>query len=123
MGEKGEGWLTFASIMLVVAGVGNFMWGIGAIVRKVLFENRLLFAHLTFWGIVFIILGAMLAVAGVAMIRRAPWARIFGIIWCSLSIIFYLMVIGAFPVWSVIVIAIDILVIYALAMYGAPETE
>jgi hypothetical protein len=123
MEQKGEGWLTFASIMLVVAGVGNFMWGIGAVVRKVLFENKLLFAHLTFWGIVFMVLGALLAIAGVALISRARWARIFGIIWCSLSIIFYLMVIGAFPVWSVIVIAIDVLIIYALAVYGAPETE
>jgi len=116
--EKGLGWLTFSAIMLVVAGIGNFIWGITAVARNSLLINRLLFANLTFWGIVFMIIGVLLVCAGVAVLNKAPWARIFGIVFCSLSIIFYFMVIWAYPAWSILVIAIDVLIIYGLAEYG-----
>ncbi len=121
MEEKGSGWITFASIMMVVAGIGNFIWGITALAKDDLLINKLLFANLTFWGIVFIIVGVLLAIAGFAVLYKAQWARVFGIIFAALSIIFYLMVIWAFPVWSVTVMAIDVLVIYGLAEYGGRE--
>ncbi|HEY5531689.1 MAG TPA: hypothetical protein VIK22_06775 [Candidatus Anoxymicrobiaceae bacterium] len=122
MEEKGAGWLTFASIMLVIAGVGNFIWGITAIARKELLVHKFLFANLTFWGIVFIVVGAFLVVAGIALLNEAQWARWFGITFCSLSIIFYLLVIWAYPVWSVMVIAIDVLIIFGLAEHGARQS-
>jgi hypothetical protein len=121
--EKGSGWLTFTSIMLVVGGIANFIWGITAVARDKLLVNRLLFANLTFWGIVFMILGVILVTAGIAVLNEAQWARLFGIVFCSLSIVFYLLVIWTHPVWSVLVIAIDVLVIYGLAEYGARQTE
>jgi hypothetical protein len=121
MEEKGSGWLVFASIMMVVAGIGNFIWGITAVARKELFSSRVLFANLQFWGIVFMILGVILALAGFAVLSRRAWAIWFGILWAVVSIVFYLMVIWAYPVWSVMVIAIDVLVIYALSEYGTPN--
>jgi hypothetical protein len=121
MEEKGSGWLAFASIMLVIAGIGNVIWGITAIARNELLINKLLFANLTFWGVVALIIGAFLIAAGVAVISKAQWARWLGIIFCSLSILFYFVVIWAYPVWSVLVIAIDVLIIYGLAEYGERE--
>lgn len=121
MEEKGQGWLTFSAVMLVLAGIGNFVWGITAIARDELLINKLLFANLTFWGIVFMIVGALLVAAGVAVLNKAEWAVMTGIIFCSLSIIFYFFVIWAYPVWSVLVIALDVLIIYALANYGGLE--
>ena len=121
MEEKGSGWLVFASIMLIVAGIGNFIWGITAVARDKLFIHQLLFANLKFWGVVFMIAGVALVIAGIAVLNKAPWARVFGIVWCSLSIIFYFMVIWAFPAWSILVIAIDVLIIYGLGEYGATE--
>ncbi|MBU1671326.1 MAG: hypothetical protein KKF41_06280 [Actinobacteria bacterium] len=118
MEEKGQGWLAFASVMMMLAGIANFVWGITAIARDELLPGDLLFANLTFWGIVFMALGVVLFAAGVAVLNRAEWAALFGIIFCSLSIVFYFFVIWAYPVWSVLVIAIDVLVIYALATYG-----
>lgn len=121
MEERGSGWITFASIMMVVGGIGNFIWGITAIARDELLVNKILFANLTFWGIVFMVVGALLAAAGFAVLYKAQWARVLGIVFAALSIIFYLMVIWAFPIWSVTVMAIDVLVIYGLAEYGADE--
>ena len=122
MEEKGSGWLTFVSIMLVVGGIGNFIWGITAVARDELLINKLLFANLTFWGVVFMIIGVFLIAAGVAVLNKAQWARWFGIVFCSLSVIFYFMVIWAYPVWSVLIIAIDVLIIYGLAEYGEGGT-
>jgi hypothetical protein len=123
MEEKGSGWLTFASIMLVIAGIGNFIWGITAVARDELLINKLLFANLTFWGIVFMVLGVFLVAAGFALINEVQWARLFGMIFCSCSIVFYLAVIWAHPVWSVLVIAIDVLIIYGLAEHGARQAD
>ena len=78
MKEKGGGWISFASIMLVIAGVGNFIWGITAVVRSELLVNKVLFANLTFWGIVFMIVGAFLVAAGFAVLNGVQWARFFG---------------------------------------------
>lgn len=118
MEEKGYGWITFSSIMLVIAGIGNFIWGITAVARDELLVNKLLFANLTFWGVVFMVVGALLVVAGFAVLSKVQWARFFGIVFCSLSIIFYLMVIWTHPIWSVLVIAMDVLIIYGLSEYG-----
>src|SRR5660398_148214 len=80
--------------------------------KRSLFMRSWFFANLTFWGIVFMIVGVLLVIAGVGVLNKAPWARVFGIIFAALSMIFYFMVIWAYPAWSILVIAIDVLVIY-----------
>ncbi|MHB8896968.1 MAG: DUF7144 family membrane protein [Candidatus Geothermincolia bacterium] len=120
--HKGEGWVVFASMMMIVAGIANFVWGITAIAKKTLMVSKVLFANLTFWGIIFMIIGVILVVAGFAILNKMTWAIWFSIIWATMSIIFYLFVIWAYPVFSVLVIAIDVLVIYALTVYALQET-
>jgi hypothetical protein len=62
---------------------------------------------------------AVLAIsAGYGVMAAKTWARIYAIILASLSAIFNLTVIAANPIWSIIVIAVDVLVIYALAVHG-----
>lgn len=118
MGEKGSGWLVFASIMMIVAGIGNVIWGIAAVSKKSLLITQLLFANLTFWGVLGIFFGAILVIAGFAVLNKVQWARWFAIVWATVSIIFWLFVIWAFPALSILVIAIDVLVIYGLTEYG-----
>ncbi len=110
-------------MMMIVAGIGNFIWGIAAVAREELLLPKVLFANLTFWGIVFMILGVVLAAAGFALLNRLSWAVWFAIIWSALSIVFYLFVIWAHPLFSVVVIAVDVLVIYGLAAHAMPEAR
>jgi hypothetical protein len=117
--EKGVGWLTFASILMVIGGVGNLVWGLAAIATDELFLDRVLFANLTFWGVAGMVLGAILVGGGFAVLGGAQWARTFGIAWAILSVMFYLMVIWAYPAWSALAIGMDILVIYGLVEYGS----
>lgn len=121
MEEKGYGWILFASIMLVVAGAFNFIWGITALARDQYFINQVLFANLTFWGWVILIWGVIQIIAGFSILTKEQWARWFGIVAAALSMIFMFMVLWAHPVGGVVVIAIDVLVIYGLGQYGGDE--
>ena len=122
MDQKGEGWLIFASIMLVLAGVYNFIWGITALVKDEYLVNQFLFANLTFWGWFWLIIGIVAMIAGFAVLNKAPWARWFGIIMASISAIGMFTVIWAYPIWSIMIIAIDVMIIYGLAEYGGRES-
>ena len=121
MEEKGYGWILFASIMLVVAGAFNFIWGITALARDQYFVDKVLFANLTFWGWVILIWGVIQIIAGFSILTKEQWARWFGIVAAALSMIFMFMVLWAHPVGGVVVIAIDVLVIYGLGQYGGDE--
>ncbi|MBU1669626.1 MAG: hypothetical protein KKF41_02625 [Actinobacteria bacterium] len=118
MDKRRSGWLTFASIMLILAGIGNFTWGIAAIARQELLAERLVFANLTFWGIIFMVVGASLVAAGLAVLNGALWGRLIGLVFCSLSVAFHLSVIWTHPAFSVLAIAVDTLVIYALTVHA-----
>ena len=122
MDGKGEGWLVFASIMLVLVGIYNFIWGITALVKDEYLINQFLFANLTFWGWFWLIIGIVALIAGFAVLNRAPWARWFGIIMASISAIGMFTVIWAYPIWSILIIALDVMVIYGLAEYGGRES-
>jgi hypothetical protein len=116
--EKGYGWIVMASILLVVAGIFNILWGVAALAKSELLVSRLLFGNLTFWGVVWLILGIIEMCAGFAILAKAQWARWFGIIMAALSMIGAFFYMWAFPGWSILIIALDVLVIYGLAEYG-----
>lgn len=121
MDNKGEGWLVFASIMLVLAGIYNVIWGITALAKKEFLEAQFLFANFTAWGIFWLIIGVIAVIAGFAVLNKSQWARWFGIIMASISAIGMFTVIWAYPIWSILIIALDVLVIYGLTEYGGRE--
>ncbi len=126
--ERGFGWLTFAGIMLIVAGGTRIIDGLWALKRNndlkgspalkelLVFDN-----NLTAWGWFYIILGILLIVAGFAVFNRTPWARWFGIVFAVIAIFSHFAWMYAFPVQSLIGVVIDTLVLYALAAYGGRE--
>jgi len=119
--EKGSGWLLFASIMLMVAGIYNFIWGIGALTKDELYVVQLLFANLTFWGWVWLIVGVLQVCAGFGVLSKNQAARWFGIVMASISAITAFFYIWAVPGWALLIITLDVLVIYGLAEYGARD--
>jgi len=121
--EKGSGWLVFASVMLMIVGVLNVIWGITALAKEAYFEPKILFANLTLWGIIWLIIGIVEIAAGAAVLQKAQWARWFGVVMASLGLLWAFMGIGIFPVWSIVIIVIEILVIYGLVEYAIPEGE
>ncbi|HYI32995.1 MAG TPA: hypothetical protein VEX88_05995, partial [Glaciibacter sp.] len=60
----------------------------------------------------------LLVLTGIALLTGATWARVVAIIIAGLSAIGQLLLVPAQPWWSLIVIAIDVLVIYAVSAHG-----
>jgi hypothetical protein len=72
----------------------------------------------TAWGWVHLVLGVVAFLTGIGMMIGQTWARVTGIILAVLSAIVNLAFAAAYPVWSVLIIALDVIVIYALAVHG-----
>jgi hypothetical protein len=121
-GTPGAGWLTFAAVLLLLAAMFNAVYGISALVNDDYFAvDELLFGDLTVWGVVYLCFAAVQALAGILIIRRSSAGALIGITLAMLHGLAVLMSIGAYPVWSVVLLAIDGLVIYGLTVYGLVE--
>jgi len=116
--SSGTGWVAFAGTMLVLVGCFNVIDGISAIADSDYLVNQLLFANLHAWGWFFLIWGAVQICTGFAIYSGAGWAAIVGIVSAFGNAIAQLSWARAYPVWSVAAIVLDVLVIYALVVYG-----
>jgi hypothetical protein len=116
----GTGWLTFAATMLGLTGTFNVIDGIMALSRSRFFSSTAVYAFsdLKTWAWITLIVGAVQVLAAFAILGGAGWARWFGIGIASLNVIGQLMFAQAYPLWTLSVVALDVLVIYALAVYG-----
>ena len=115
-----SGWVTFASILLLISGSLNVIYGIAAIGDSSFFTDnaRYIISSLNTWGWVTLILGAVQIAAAYSIWNGNQFGRWFGIVVAGLSAIGALLSIPAYPFWSLAVFAVDILVIYGLAVYG-----
>ncbi|WP_119727731.1 DUF7144 family membrane protein [Thermomonospora amylolytica] len=115
------GFAAFAACVMVLAGVFGAIMGFAAILENevYVFRGDYVFEFdLTTWGWLHLLIGIFVAVAGFAVFTGQAWARTVGIILAGLSAIANFMFIPYYPVWSLLIIALDIVVIWALAVYS-----
>ncbi len=109
-----------AAALLLVAGVLGFFQGVSAVAKDDLFvvgPQYVYKLNLTSWGWIHIILGVIAVLVAFGMFVDAGWAKVSAIIIASLSIILNFLWIPYYPWWSILVIAIDLLVIWAVATW------
>ena len=123
--ERGFGWLLFAATMLGLAGVLTLFNGIIALSNSKFYaaNAQYVFSNLHTWGWINVILGSLLIVAAMGVFSGSGFARWFGIFAAGLNAVGQFAAIQAYPFWSLMVFAIDILVIYALAVYGGKRID
>jgi hypothetical protein len=120
--RTGSGWITYAGVMLIVAGFLDVINGLWALDRSDTRSNLLLYADkLGGWGWFYLILGIILILAGIGVFYASQWARWTGIILASISIVANALWVFIFPIESLILIFLATLVVYALVVYGEPE--
>jgi hypothetical protein len=121
--DKGAGWIAFAAIMLGFAGTLAIIDGIVALSKSSFYVAgaHFVFSDLRTWGWITLILGVVTVLAAFAIVSGAEWARWFGIIVAAISAMGQLAWIQAYPWWSVMIFTLDILVIYALAVFGGKK--
>lgn len=117
------GWAVFAGMLLVVLGFLNFFWGLAAILED---ENLIvggqgaIIVDLTAWGWASLIVGAVQVITGGGLFLAREWARWTGVFFAALAAIGQIGIVTAFPIWSVIVILLAVLVIYNLTARWEP---
>ncbi|WP_369181930.1 DUF7144 family membrane protein [Streptomyces mutabilis] len=120
--DRSSGWVTggvvFAGVLLLLNGALAVLQGIAAIAEDDVYARVGSYVYelnLTGWGIIHVILGALVLATGYGLLKDMAWARFAGILLASLSLIAQFLFLPYSPVWSVIMMAIDVFVIWALA--------
>lgn len=117
------GWGWFAAIVIMVAGIFDAIYGLVAILMPnsayfVTTDGDLLLFDTQGWGWWHLIIGLALIAVGAALIAGQTWARVVAIVLVVLNAIGQLALLPVQPWWSLVVLTLDVLVIYALTVHG-----
>ncbi|BCJ36958.1 hypothetical protein Athai_44610 [Actinocatenispora thailandica] len=116
----------FAATMMVMIGVFEAIMGIVGIVKNQFYvatNNYLFNLDTTAWGWVHLVLGVLLVLVGIALFGGAGWAAVTAIALAALSAINNFFFLPHYPIWSIVVIAANVFVIWSLATVVNSRTE
>lgn len=121
---RGQGRAVFVAILLLIAGVLNVIYGIGAISNAKFWvgENHFVLASLHTWGWITLILGIVEIFAGFSLFAGGAFGRVIGLVAASLGAIGALLAIGgATPFWALGIFALCVICIHGLVVLGEPS--
>jgi hypothetical protein len=115
------GFTYFAAIMMMLSGGFEILQGLSAIIRKHLYvvnSDYIYKINVTGWGWIHLILGVIVLLAGIALLGGSLWARIVGIVLAALIALANFLWLPYYPVWAIVLISLNVVVIWALAAHG-----
>jgi hypothetical protein len=114
-----SGWVTFAGVYLFIVGAMNLIWGIAALAEGDNFnEDGLVWSTLNTWAWIVLILGAFELLVALLILSRSIVGSVMGLFLASVGAIVNFLSLGAYPVWSVIALVINGLIIWALCAHS-----
>jgi hypothetical protein len=118
---QGYGLVLFASVLLVIVGFFNLIYGIAAVANSHVFtaNAHYVFGSLRTWGWITLIIGVLQLLAAGGILAGNQAARWFGVAVLGLSAIDQMFFIPAYPFWSLMIIAVDVVALYGLCAYGS----
>ena len=118
---QGGGLILFASVMLVIIGCFNLIYGIAAIANSHVFVGNAhyVFGNLRAWGWITLILGALQLLAAAGVVMGNQLARWFAVAVLGLNAIDMMFFLPAYPIWAIMIIAADVVALYGLCAYGS----
>jgi uncharacterized membrane protein HdeD (DUF308 family) len=118
--EHGQGWVTFAGMMLAVLGILNVIYGFAAIDSANVYvgDTQYVFGDLNLWGWFLVLVGAVQVVAAFSIWSGTEWGRWVGVASAGVNAVLQLLFMPAFPLLALSLFAVDVLVLYALIQYG-----
>ena len=122
--SRGEGWVAFASWMLVLVGFFHIISGIGGITSDTLYvqtPNFLFSFDSGVWGWTHLLIGIVIIAAGGALFNGAVWARTVGVVVATVSAVGTFAFLPSAPVWALVILSVDVLVIWALLTNGRDD--
>ena len=124
--QRGDGWVLFAGIMLMVVGFLNLVYGIAAIDDSAFFvgdQRFVIFDDLNTWGWFYLVIGVLQLIAAFSIWNRNPFGRVIGIASAAGNAMIVLFTVNAFPFAAFMIFLIDVMVIYALTVYGGSRDQ
>jgi hypothetical protein len=122
-GGAWENWGIFAAVVLLIAGFGHALLGIIAVFDASHFDpaesDPALGIGYTAWGWIHVVGGGFLLAAGFALMARKAWGRIVAIVFAVANAVGALGFLPTAPVWGILLIAMDVLIVYALTVHHA----
>jgi hypothetical protein len=117
--RQGGGWGDFAAVILAIAGFLNALQGLSALFKRENFsESALIYENLGVWAALWIAVGIGQIGTASLLVGREPAGRILAIIFAAGSIVISFLSMGAYPVWHLTVLALDVLIIYGLTAHA-----
>lgn len=122
---EGSGWITYASLMLGLAGMFNVIDGIVALSKSKFYVAgaTYVFSDLRTWAWIVLIAGVLEVAAAVYLTNGSEVARWFGVAAASVNGIAQLLFLPSYPLWSIAAFAMDVLIVYALCVYGGARLK
>jgi hypothetical protein len=115
----GSGWVAFAGSYMMIAGMLNLIWGITALSKEDYFiEGGLVWSSLTTWGWIAVVVAAVQITAGGLLFARKLGGVIMALVISMSAMLVNFLSIGAYPVWSVVAIVCNALVLWAVTVHG-----
>jgi hypothetical protein len=112
--------MTLACVLMILAGTLWALEGLGGLLKDTTYahpEHYFLTTNSTFWGVTHLVFGVITVFAGLAVLRGEVWARTVGVVLASISLVVNFLFLPMQPLWAIVVIALDLIVIYALTVH------
>jgi len=115
------GLTVFAAVVMIMVGVFQAIQGVVALFNDTFYvagQKWVFSFDITTWGWIHLLAGILLVAAGFFLLQGAVWARVIGVGVAIISAVLNFMWLPYYPVWSVLIIALDVFVIWALTVHG-----
>jgi len=115
------GLILFAGIMMIMVGVFQAIQGVVALFNDTFYvvgQKWVFSFNVTTWGWIHLLAGVVLVVAGYFLFQGAVWARVVGVSVAIISAVLSFMWLPHYPIWSILIIALDVFIIWALTVHG-----
>jgi hypothetical protein len=124
LGGERSTWIAFAGVMMLIIGCLDVIWGIAAIANSevvVVGGHGVLVFDITAWGWVQLILGILLGLVGAGLLVGNTAARWAGVFLLSANAVLQVVWFPAAPLWALLIIALDVVLIYQLCVNWAED--
>ncbi len=120
------GWVAFAGIYMVIAGIFQLIVGFVALFKNDIYlvgKSAVWFFDYSTWGWIHMLIGLIVLLVGLAILAGQTWGRVVGVIMVAISLIATFAFLPIYPFWSVVVLVVDALILYALIAHGGEMKE
>jgi hypothetical protein len=110
----------FAGLVIIVAGVWHILQGVAALVHDPRYaspSNYVYKFQLTGWSWIYLVIGAVVLAVGIAVLAGQVWGRVVAILLAMLSMAVNFVFLPWYPLWSMLMIALNVVIIWTMAMY------